>query len=178
MQEAAALERVRGGDTAAYAQLVVLHAPMATRVAVLSGAGSDADDVVQEAFVKAYAALPRLRPGAGFRPYLLRIVVNETRNLHRGRARRTLRELRAARADAVARSAADPAEVLLVDARRDELVDAVDALPDGLRLVVTCRYLLELSEAETAEVLGIPAGTVKSRLHRAIAALREVVRGV
>ena len=69
-----ALARVRAGDPAAYAVLVALHAPVAKRLAVLSGAGSDADDVVQEAFVQAYEALPRFREGAGFRPWLLRIV--------------------------------------------------------------------------------------------------------
>ena len=174
-EEAAALARARAGDPTAYAVLVTLHAPMAKRLAVLSGAGSEADDVVQEAFVKAYRALPRYRDGAGFRPWLLRIVVNETRNLHRGRSRRTLRELRAATEEVATRVAADPAEAALGADRRALLVDAVDALPDGLRDVVTCRYLLELSEAETAHALGIPAGTVKSRLHRALASLREVV---
>ena len=77
-EEAAALARVRAGDRAAYAVLVMLHAPIAKRLAVLSGAGSEADDVVQEAFVKAYQSSGRFRDGAGFRPWLLRIVVNET----------------------------------------------------------------------------------------------------
>lgn len=155
--------------------LVLLHAPMAKRLAVLSGAGSEADDVVQEAFVKAYQALPRYREGAGFRPWLLRIVVNETRNLQRGRSRRTLRELRVAAEEAVTRAVPDPAESAVTIDRRRELVDAVDGLARDLREVVTCRYLLELSEAETAQALGIPAGTVKSRLHRALGLLREVM---
>ena len=174
-QEAAALARVRAGDPAAYAVLVMLHAPMAKRLAVLSGAGNEADDVVQEAFVKAYEALPRFRSGAGFRPWLLRIVVNETRNLRRGRSRRTLRELRVATEERVTRSVPDPAEAAVDADRRSALLDSVDALPDDLREVVTCRYLLQLSEAETAETLGLPHGTVKSRLHRALAALREVM---
>ena len=79
-----ALARVRAGDTAAFAELVTRHALMARRLAVFSGAGSDADDVVQEAFVKAYRSLSSFRDGAEFRPWLLRIVVNESRNLHRG----------------------------------------------------------------------------------------------
>lgn len=177
-EEAAALARVRAGDPAAYAALVVLHAPMAKRLAVLSGAGSEADDVVQEAFVKAYEALPRFREGAGFRPWLLRIVVNETRNLQRGRSRRALRELRVATEDVVTRTVDDPADAAVSSARRTGLLDAVDTLPDDLREVVTCRYLLELSEAETADTLGVPAGTVKSRLHRALASLREVMADV
>jgi RNA polymerase sigma-70 factor (ECF subfamily) len=153
----------------------MLHAPMAKRLAVLSGAGNEADDVVQEAFVKAYRALPRYRDGAGFRPWLLRIVVNETRNLQRGRSRRTLRELRVAGEEAVVQHVADPADEAVTTTRRAALLDAVSALPADLREVVTCRYLLELSETETAQTLGIPAGTVKSRLHRALGSLREVM---
>jgi len=174
-QEATALARAREGDSAAYAVLVTLHAPMAKRLAVLSGAGSEADDVVQEAFVKAYRALPRYRDDAGFRPWLLRIVVNETRNLQRGRSRRARRELRVAGQDAAGRPVVDPADEVVTSTRRAALLEAVAALPDDQREVVTCRYLLELSEAETAATLGIPQGTVKSRLHRALGSLREVM---
>jgi RNA polymerase sigma-70 factor (ECF subfamily) len=174
-EEAAALARVRAGDASAYAVLVTLHAPIAKRLAVLSGAGSEADDVVQEAFVKAYQALPRFHEGAGFRPWLLRIVVNETRNLQRGRSRRALRELRVAAERAVTHAVPDPADAAVSRDRLDGLIDAVEGLPDDLRDVVTCRYLLELSEAETAGTLEIPAGTVKSRLHRALGSLREVM---
>jgi len=177
-EEAAALARVRAGDPTAYAVLVVRHAPVAKRLAVLSGAGDEADDVVQEAFVKAYAALPRFREGSGFRPWLLRIVVNETRNALRGRSRRALRELRVAVREAAEGGRddrTDPADAVLGADRRAGLLTALDTLGLDLREVVTCRYLLELSEAETATVLGVPAGTVKSRLHRALATLREVL---
>jgi RNA polymerase sigma-70 factor, ECF subfamily len=60
---------------------------------------------------------------------------------------------------------------MIANARRS-LVEAIDALPANARLVVTCRYLLELSEAETAQMLGWPIGTVKSRLSRALDGLR------
>jgi RNA polymerase sigma-70 factor (ECF subfamily) len=62
---------------------------------------------------------------------------------------------------------------VLVTDRRARLLGAVRELPEPFRLVVTCRYLLDLDEAETATVLGWPRGTVKSRLHRALARLRE-----
>ena len=139
-------------------------------MAVLWGAGADADDAVQEAFVKAYAALPRFRDGGHFRAWLLSIVHNEVRNVLRSRGRRAARDALAAL----------PEEGFVIDAetttavalRRQELLTGVRGLPLRFREVVACRYLLELSEAETAATLGIPNGTVKSRLRRGLALLR------
>jgi RNA polymerase sigma-70 factor (ECF subfamily) len=172
------LARVLAGDRAAYAVLVNRHAPVAKRLAVLSGAGADADDVVQEAFVKAYRSLAAFREGSDFRPWLLRIVVNETRNLHRGHVRRVERELRVVREEAATGSTVDPADVAEGLGRRAALLDAIRHLPPDLRDVVTCRYLLDLSEAETATTLEVRPGTVKSRLHRALARLREELADV
>jgi RNA polymerase sigma-70 factor (ECF subfamily) len=169
--------RVRGGDRDAYAELVTRHASVAIRTAALLGAGDDAEDVVQEAFVKAYATLDRFRAGASFRPWLLRIVANEARNAHRTAGRRVTRERRAwelsqplllARPD-------DPGEVLVSADRQAALVRGLDRLTPVQRQVVTCRYLLDLDEAETVAVLGWPRGTVKSRLRRALARLRDVM---
>ena len=166
---------MRDGDRDAYAELVSRHAPVALRTAALLGAGGDAEDVVQEAFVKAYGALDGFRAGASFRPWLLRIVANETRNLHRSAGRRSAREQRSwsqaeplllARPD-------DPAEAALSQERQDALVRGLAGLSAQHRQVVTCRYLLDLDEAETAAVLGWPRGTVKSRLHRALGRLRD-----
>jgi RNA polymerase sigma factor (sigma-70 family) len=167
----AILARIRAGDSAAYGELVLLHAPMAKRTAVFLGAGADADDVVQESFVKAYRALGRFRDEAAFRPWLLRIVANETRNVVRSRSRRSRREELAAPLDVVL----DPADEAVSLARRSELLAAVRGLPPQYRLVVTCRYLLDLDEQETAVVLGWPRGTVKSRLHRALGRLRDLL---
>ena len=166
---------MRAGDTAAYAELVRRHAPVARRTAVLLGAGSEADDVVQEAFVKAYRALGGFRGGSTFRPWLLRIVANETRNLIRSRHRRTRREESAAPPDsllAVDQEAMDPAARSVSNEARRQLLAAIRELPEPYRLVVTCRYLLDLDEQDTAAVLGWPRGTVKSRLHRALGRLR------
>ena len=160
-----------GGDPTAYGHLVRRHAALAKRMAVLWGAAGEADDVVQDAFVQAYAALPRFRAGAEFRPWLLTIVRNLTRNAQRARGRRSAREAFVAIDDVVA----DVEDSALDTVRRDRLLSGVRRLPEDLREVVACRYLLELSEAETATTLGIPSGTVKSRLHRALARLREEV---
>lgn len=174
------LARVRGGDRDAYSVLVRRHAPVAVRTAALLGAGGDAEDIVQEAFVKAYAALDRFRVGEPFRPWLLRIVANETRNSHRAAGRRAARERRSwERTEPLLRGRTDdptdPAEAALSRERQDALVRGLAGLSPAHRQVVTCRYLLDLDEAETAAVLGWPRGTVKSRLHRALAKLRAAL---
>jgi RNA polymerase sigma-70 factor (ECF subfamily) len=170
---------VRGGDHAAYAELVHRHAPVAVRTATLLGAGPDAEDVVQEAFVKAYAALGRFRDGAPFRPWLLRIVANETRNLLRAAGRRAARERLAwQRTEPLLRAGHgpdDPVAAALSSERRAELTRGLAGLSEDQRQVVVCRYLLDLDEVETAAVLGWPRGTVKSRLHRAVRRLAEVL---
>ncbi|WP_217280910.1 RNA polymerase sigma factor [Kibdelosporangium persicum] len=169
-EEAIAL--ARAGDLDAYGTLVARYTALAHRTAYLLGAGPDTSDVVQEAFVKAFKALPRFRDGAQFRPWLLSIVANETKNLHRTKKRRNLLELRVAEDPVDHR---DPANLAVRDAAKTELLNAIRALPDKDRLVVTCRYLLDLSEAETAQTLGLAKGTVKSRLSRALTKLREAV---
>jgi len=168
--------RARDGDLDAFEVLVARYTALAHRTAVLLGAGADAQDIVQEAFVKAFRGLGRFRPDAPFRPWLLRIVANETRNAHRSAHRRTGAELRLA-AEATAEDMAEvvetPEGAALRAERRGELLDAVRALPEHQRLAVTCRYFLDLSEEETAAVLGWPRGTVKSRLSRALGRLRS-----
>ncbi|HEY5787835.1 MAG TPA: RNA polymerase sigma factor [Microlunatus sp.] len=162
---------VLGGDLAAYGHLVRRHAPMAKRMAVLWGAADEADDVVQEAFIRAHQALPRFRPGEEFRPWLLTIVRRLTLNSRRARGRRAARE-----ADVtLSWPVSDVADEVIDSARRDHLLGSVRRLPTELREVVVCRYLLELSEKETAATLGLRPGTVKSRLHRALGRLRAVV---
>ncbi|MEU7711830.1 RNA polymerase sigma factor [Micromonospora chalcea] len=168
--------RVRAGDREAYDTLVARHTASAYRTAVLLGAGPDAEDVVQEAFVKAYRKLSRYRAEASFRSWLLAIVANETRNLHRTRSRRDGLVLRAATADPVGASGAgDGLDAVLAAERRAELVGALRRLPARDREAIVCRYLLDLGEDETATVLGLPRGTVKSRTHRALAKLRALL---
>jgi RNA polymerase sigma-70 factor (ECF subfamily) len=175
--DADVLARVREGDRDAYAELVHRHAPAALRAASLLGAGSDAEDVVQEAFVKAYAALGQFREGAAFRPWLLRIVANETKNLHRSAGRRTARERSVweRTEPLLSTEAGDPAVTVLSNERRTQLVHGLSQLSEPHRQVVTCRYLLDLDEAETATVLGWPRGTVKSRLHRGLRQLSDAL---
>lgn len=128
--------------------------------------------MAQDGFVKAFYALDRFDDRLPFRPWLLQIVANEARNRRKANARRFQLALRAATWDDPAASEPSPEWLALAEERRRALLDAVHSLREEERLVVTCRYFLELSEAETAAVLGLPKGTVKSRLSRALARLR------
>ena len=164
--------RARGGDHAAYARLVAEHQDVAFRAAYLvTGGAAEAEDATQEAFVKAFRALRRFREGAPFRPWLLTIVTNESRNRRRAAGRRASLAVRAEEAApaVTARSAEDEA---LARADRAELLRALERLRPADREIVAYRYLLGLDEAETAQALGCARGTVKSRLSRALGRLR------
>jgi RNA polymerase sigma-70 factor (ECF subfamily) len=184
------VRRAQLRDADAYGELVTHHQAAAFRVAyVMLGSAADAEDAVQEAFLRAYLALDRFRVAEPFRPWLLRIVGNEARNRRRSAGRRAGvlgRAITAMRGGttgtAVTREAAaevesgpvspSPEVAVLGGETRAELRDALGRLRDEERLVVTCRYLLDLSEVETSAALGIPPGTVKSRLHRGLGRLR------
>ena len=168
------IERSRHGDAAAYGELVRRFQEIAVRTAYLAcGDASDAEDAVQEAFVKAYAALGRFRTGSPFRPWLLRIVANEARNRRRSAGRRTGLALRIAEDRPSDEAAPSPEAAVLLAETRATLLDALGSLRDEDRLVIGYRYLLDLSEAETAAALGVPSGTVKSRLSRALGRMRD-----
>jgi RNA polymerase sigma-70 factor (ECF subfamily) len=168
------VRRAKEGDLAAYEQLLRAHEGPARRLAHLL-CGPDGDDAAQDAFVKGWSALGSYRGESPFRGWLLRIVANEARNRRRSAGRRRDRELRLAVDRASVGAAPSPEAAVLAAERRRVLMAAVDALPERLRDAVVCRHLAGLSEAETARVLDIPAGTVKSRLARGLDRLRATV---
>jgi len=172
LEDAELVDLARDGDVHAYEELVSRYQGIAYRVAwLVARQAGEAEDAVQEAFVKAYYALPRFRPGAPFRPWLLRIVANEARNRIRSTRRQERLVLRAA---AVEPGGAAPSSETAALDREDAqaLVRALEKLREPDRLVVAYRYLFELSEAEMADALGVRPGTVKSRLSRALGRLR------
>jgi RNA polymerase sigma-70 factor (ECF subfamily) len=173
--EQALLARAREGDVRAYEELVDQHQATAFRVAwLITRSRPDAEEAAQDGFLKAYRALGRFHEGAPFRPWLLRIVANEARNRKVAAQRRERLTLRA-REGGVPEGAA-PAEVeAIASSERAELIAAISRLDEHDRLVIGARFFLELSEAETAAALGVRRGTVKSRLSRALARLREEV---
>jgi RNA polymerase sigma factor (sigma-70 family) len=175
IDDAEAVARARAGDLDAYTVLVARYTMRAHRAAFLLGAGEDTDDVVQEAFVKAFRHLSRFRAGERFGPWLLRIVANETKNLTRSRRRREALALRLCPAESAGTATGGLVDEVLAAERRAGLLAAVNALPDKERQVLVCRYFLELSEAETAQVLAWPLGSVKSRTSRALSRLRGLL---
>jgi RNA polymerase sigma factor (sigma-70 family) len=163
------LERALAGDAAAYSELVRVHQDVAFRAAYLvTGSAAEAEDAAQDGFVKAWQALPRFRHGSPFRPWLLAIVTNEARNRRRHAGRQHALALRAWSPEAP-----DTEEAATAHAEHERLLRIVGGLREEDRLVIGYRYFLDLSEEETAEALGVPRGTVKSRLARALARLRE-----
>jgi RNA polymerase sigma-70 factor (ECF subfamily) len=176
LDEAELVLRAQQGDAPAYQELMRMYEGVAFRTAyVIAGSATEAEEATHDAFAKAYWALGRFRRGKPFRPWLLTIVANEARNRRRSAGRGRALALRAA--DAVGRgdSSPSPEAAVLGHERNLLLMDAVNRLPEEQRLVVLCRYILDLGEAETASILGIRAGTVKSRLSRALDRLRDEV---
>ena len=166
------VSRAARGEVPAYEELVRRYQGIAHRTAYLIAGGAQADDAVQAAFVKAYRALGRFDRTRPFRPWLLRIVVNEARNLRRAEARRAALELRAGQGT---ESVPGPEDEAAARERREALLAAVSVLDEPDREVIGMRYFLELGEAETAAALGVAVGTVKSRLSRALGRLRAVM---
>ncbi len=152
------------------------HQGIAFRTAyVIARDAADAEEAVQDGFVKAHRALGRFRRGAPFRPWLLQIVANEARNRRRSAGRRANLALRVAGEARPGDAVPSPEAALLGQERRVALMDAVNELRDEERDVIACRFFLGLSEQETADTLGLKLGTVKSRTARALDRLRAEV---
>jgi RNA polymerase sigma factor (sigma-70 family) len=173
--DAALIERARHGDAAAYAALVARYQEVVFRTAYLIlRDAAEAEDAAQEAFIKAYYALPRFNAGASVRPWLLQIVANQARNQRRAGGRRGALALRATGVPAEDAAPSPESDALHAE-QRQTLLQAVHGLRDDDRLVVAYRYFFELSESEMAVALGCARGTVKSRLSRALQRLRSAL---
>lgn len=148
----------------------------------ITGREADALDVVQDSFIRAFASLANFQKEAGFRTWLLRIVTNRALDLLRSRKLRLAVSLDAGddgtQAGGLAdpRSAAEDAATALERADAAESVrNAVAALPPEQRAVIALYALNELTYGEIAEVLGVPIGTVMSRLYHARRRVRELL---
>lgn len=172
------IRRARNGDTEAFAALVALHERFVYNLALRSlGNPEDAADTAQEAFVRAWMALPEFRGQSQFRTWLYRIVINLCINRF-PRLRRELHDLTHDELTDIPEPAAsqlDPA----ASSERNELHAflhrEIDRLPAQFRLLVSLRYQHDLPYEEIASLLNLPVGTVKTGLFRAKARLREAL---
>ena len=177
MDESQLVERARRGDLSAYDELVQAHQAAAFRAAyLLTGNAADAQDAAQEAFIRAFDALGRFDASRPFRPWLLRIATNAALNrLKASRRRQAMAERYGAKTLQNDHSPAIEASVIQRERGR-RVQQAVGLLKPGDRQLIVLRYFLELSEAELARTFDVAAGTIKSRLHRALARLRDTIR--
>lgn len=167
-------DAVLTGDGDAYRLLVERASDTVMAVCRrLMGDPDEAADVAQDAFVQAYRALPTWRGDGPFAAWVRRIAMRIA--FARLRARRTLPFPDLDRDDAgpAADEAAEPERLALGRENRRELVALIAGLPEAYRRVVALRFANELSIEEIARATGVPEGTVKSRLHRAVAQLRR-----
>ena len=172
--ETQAIERAAAGDAASFGTLVEQYQEVAFRAAYLIVRdAAAAEDVAQDAFVRAYRQLYTFRRGEPFRPWLLRIVTNLALNEVRSRTRRT--GLLGRIGVFAERSAEAPHDAVSATDDASTLLRAISELPEDDRVVLHLRYYLELPEREIAAAIGKPTGTVKSRLHRAGRRLRNII---
>jgi len=177
-EDDAVLTRIRRGDTEAYGELVRRYQDKVYSIACgFVGPGDDALDVTQDVFVKAYAELARFRGQSSFYTWLYRIAVNTGID----RVRRTRRERRATVDDEVGHALVpeldDPARILETKELAQAVQRAMGRLSPKLRTVMMLHDAQGLSMHEVAQILGCRPATVRTRLFRARAQVRDRVRG-
>jgi RNA polymerase sigma-70 factor (ECF subfamily) len=178
-----AVSRFLAGDVLGFEQIVRHYSGMVFSLAARLVGPSDAEDVVQETFLRAWHSLARFRGESSLKTWLYAIALNRARARHGTLSRlsavftpgRTREDDAFASLDDAADPALSPEENAVLTERRRRLREAVRVLPDEFRTTVVLRDLEGLSYEEVAEVLGIPVGTVRSRLARGRALLKEML---
>jgi RNA polymerase sigma-70 factor (ECF subfamily) len=164
----------RGGDLDAYEMLLRRYQADAQRVAFFTlRQREEAEDAVQEAFVRAWDRLDRFDVERPFRPWLLKIVTNEARDRSRARSRRDRLRLRATWNTPVSEHGRSPEQQVVTSERMQATLDEINSMDETDQIILTYRFVLDLPTAEIAELLAMPHGTVRSRISRARAQLRE-----
>jgi RNA polymerase sigma-70 factor, ECF subfamily len=174
LDEAALVRYAANGDAAAWESLVDIHQEAVFRLAyLLLGDPDDAKDVAQESFLRAWRHLRGFDAARPLRPWLLSISANLARNRRRSAGRYFAALTRAFREEPVSERIEEQSAR---NFQARELWKAVQRLNVLDQQIVYLRYFLELPVAETAEILSVPEGTVKSRLSRALEKLRSIIR--
>ncbi len=174
MSELDLIAGARQGNVAAWEALVGNHQDAVFRLAYLFLADADeAQDVAQEAFIRAFRALDHFDASRPLRPWLLRITTNLARNRLRSAGRYWAALQRVFWEQA--QGAANVEEKSLRRLEAQQVWQAIRRLSPADQQVIYLRYFLELPEAEMAAALEVPPGTIKSRLHRALNRLRPII---
>ena len=176
IEDVALVHRALGGDDRAFRALVERYGDRLFRFC-RSRLGSDeeAEDAVQDAFLRAYRSLGRFRLGESFAAWLFGIAVNRTRSRASQAAMESVKAARAASEAQVSAPGGDPSLAIEAEAEFRALREAVASLPDELRLPVQLYYFGGLSVAEISKERGLGAEAVKSRLFRARKKLRSIL---
>jgi RNA polymerase sigma-70 factor (ECF subfamily) len=143
------------------------------------GFEADAADAAQEAFVRAYFSMANLKEPGHFRGWLLKITANVALDIARKRGRRPALSLEENAASAEVESAARPSvasETVAKDELRLRIAEAIESLPEDYRMVAVLRYLEDLPYSIIAARLGVREDTLRTRMHRANAVLRDKLR--
>jgi RNA polymerase sigma-70 factor (ECF subfamily) len=177
-EEHAAIRAARKGDRAAFGTLVRQYQRRAYAAAYsVVGNRDDALEIAQDAFVRAFRAMPRFDPAMPFYPWMHRIVRNLSLNhlkKRRRRGERSLDEMMESGYDVRSQDECAQDRAAREDLRAD-IQAAMARISPEHQEILRLRHFLDLSYAEIAECLGIPAGTVMSRLHAARKSLRRVL---
>jgi RNA polymerase sigma-70 factor (ECF subfamily) len=172
--EAELVARAAGGDHEAYAALVRPYERVAYRVAAaITGRSADAAEASQNGLLKAYRSLDRFTPGAAFRPWLLRIVVNEAHNIVRSARRHERLGARASEQHDPA--IGGPEDVVVAREEVETILGALGRLTEADRLAVALRYFAELSDGEAAALAGTSKEAYRVRLLRARRRLKTIL---
>jgi len=177
------VKRVQNGDKKAFDLLVLKYQQkIINLVSRFVRNQSDAQDVSQEAFLKAYRALPKFRGDSAFYTWIYRIAVNTAKNYLAVQARRPsgidmdIAEIEQIQGDSALKDNATPESLALRDEIQATVAAAIDDLPEDLKAAITLRELEGLSYEEIAEVMECPIGTVRSRIFRAREAIDKELK--
>ncbi len=170
MEESSIIRRAQAGDERAFQQLVeTYHTVVWRTVRALLSDATTTEEVVQEAWLDVWRGLSTFRANRPFRPWLLTVVANRSRK----QARRHQVESEPLDESLLETSVSDGFAQALEREQHRDLTHAVASLPAEQARVLALRYFVDLDLAEIAAVTAAPVGSVKSRLHRALATLRE-----
>jgi RNA polymerase sigma-70 factor (ECF subfamily) len=171
------VERAQRGDKKAFEMLVAKYQRKLSRLlSRLVRDPAEIEDVTQEAFIKAYRALPAFRGESAFYTWLYRIGINTAKNYLVAMGRRAPTSTEGFEDGYQLRDINTPESELLTKQIAQTVNETMEALPDELRTAITLREIEGLSYEEIAEMMNCPLGTVRSRIFRAREAIAEKLR--